>query len=276
MIDLDAVVLASERLEPLPSNIAHLAALLVEEDSGMAEIARVISLDPILTVRVLRAANSSFWGGGRMEAKRVIDAVNRLGRSNLLPLALGQHVKRYTSTALPQYGLSSGSMWKRSVAAALAAESMQPFVKVKVPPETAAAALLHDIGQVVLARFLDPEILSLLKRAQSEGNRQSVEAERELLGVHHGEVGGLIAHHWALPEGIVKGISYHHKPQEEPRSISYTTALASIVACLVDRQPVSALEIKSILKVLGVDRQQLMTLCKIVFKKRKEVLELYG
>ncbi|MBU0552994.1 HDOD domain-containing protein [Myxococcota bacterium] len=275
MIDLDAVIVASERLEPLPSSVARLAALLSDETSSMRDIARVVGLDQALTARVLSAANSAALKR-RVEIKGILDAVTRLGRGALLPLALGSHVKRQVSGAIPQYGIAEGELWVDAVTAALAVELMPSFVRIKIPAETGAAALLHHVGIVVLARFLDPDSLRYLQDAERSGGQGRVEAEQEILQVHHGEVGGLIAQHWALPEGIINGIIYHHTPDEHPDAVSYATSLAAVVAQLIARKPVSASEIEGMLKVMGLDRPRVMALCKAVYQQRHAVLQHYG
>lgn len=275
MIDLDAVIVASERLEPLPSSVARLATLLGDESSSMRDIARIVGLDQALTARVLSAANSAALKR-RVEIKGILDAVTRLGRGALLPLALGSHVKRQVQGAIPQYGMADGALWVDAVTATLAVDLMPSFVRIKIPAETGAAALLHHVGIVVLARFLDPESLKYIQQAEKAGGRGRVEAEQEILQVHHGEVGGLIAQHWALPAGIINGIIYHHSPGEHPDAVCYATSLAAVVAQLIARKPVSGSEIEDMLKVMGLDRKRVMALCKAVYQQRQAVIENYG
>lgn len=100
------------------------------------------------------------------------------------------------------------------VASALAAELERLVCSVKVPAESFTAALLHDVGEIVLCRHMQPEIMELLAEAQAEGGVDALHAEAEILEVHHGELGGLIAQHWELPEIIVTAITFHHNPEE--------------------------------------------------------------
>jgi HD-like signal output (HDOD) protein len=101
---------------------------------------------------------------------------------------------------------------------------------VDVPPGTFTAALLHDAGKVVMARFLSPEIPGSIDRARRTSGLSRLEAERELLNVHHGELGGLMAQHWELPPRIVKGIIHHHDPEAGADVICDLTCLANRVA----------------------------------------------
>ena len=88
----------------------------------------------------------------------------RLGRGTILSLAMASGVQSRMVGAIPQYGLSERALWSHSVAAAVAAEVVPKFCKVPVPPEAYAAALLHDIGKLVMSRFLSPEIMGFCER----------------------------------------------------------------------------------------------------------------
>ena len=102
------------------------------------------------------------------------------------------------------------------------------------PPEAFTAALLHDIGRLVLSPHLEPELLTLLARSRGKGGLDERRAEIEILGVHHGELGQLIAQRWALHEVIAIGIAFHHNPEEvvEPkeRLLCDTVCVADAVA----------------------------------------------
>ena len=87
----------------------------------------------------------------------------------MLALTLGMTVRRQLLDSLPQYGLSEGDLWRHSVAASLAAELLTQRAPRRPPAETATAALLHDLGKLVMARFLDRGLLGQLQDAQDGG-----------------------------------------------------------------------------------------------------------
>ena len=115
-------------------------------------------------------------------------------------------------------------------AAAVAAETASRLCPVVVPPETFTAALLHDIGKLMMGRFLTAEILGYIRRAQEVDHLSQLDAETLLLNVHHGELGGLIAQHWKLPPRVVLGITHHHHPEQGLDVICDLTYLANQVA----------------------------------------------
>jgi len=157
----------------------------------------------------------------------VRDAVVRLGTGTTLSVATGTRMKKGMNRGIPEYGLPEGALWRHSVAAALAAEMSARHCTTRVPPESFTAALLHDVGKLVMRRFLYPEVSDLLGSADHP-NR--LRAEVEILEVHHGELGGAVAQHWNLPESIVKGIVYHHFPDQGGETICDVVHIANAVA----------------------------------------------
>ena len=213
VLEHDQLILQAQDLEPLPATASRLAKLVADPNAEMKEIVETISLDQALTVKVLRVANSAA-SGATSEISTVDRAVIRLGTGAVLSMAVAAGVRTRMLGAVEAYDLEEGRLWEHSVAAALAAESMIGLPKQPVPPETFTAALLHDVGKLVLGRFLDQDIQEFLRRSRLEGGRAGAEAETEVLNVNHAELGGLIAQHWKLPRSICLGIQYHHEPAE--------------------------------------------------------------
>lgn len=213
MIDLDALIKAAETLQPLPDSVTRLARLVAEENADLSSIVRVVELDPALTGRLLKSANSA-RSAPVSPITTVRAAVTRLGSGGVLSLAMASSVQSQLKGGIPGYGLSEGDLWRHSMSTALAAESWTRHSRVSIPPEAFTAALLHDIGKLILGRFLAPQVRAVLDEAMHDGQLPPLRAETEVLGVHHAELGGLIAQHWALPQSIVAGITCHHDPDE--------------------------------------------------------------
>lgn len=219
----------ADELPPLPASVVKLITLLSSGESDVDEITRVIRFDPALTVRLLRMANSAF-SGASVAITTVQEAVGRMGTTRVLSLAVASHTRGLMRTQVKAYGYQEGELWRHSVISMLVAELAARVCKVHVPPASSTAALLHDIGKLVMAHFLDLEILELLGRAQNEGGLSSMQAEVQILQIHHGELGGLIARHWDLPESIVKGITYHHNPEQGMDLVCDVVHLANTAA----------------------------------------------
>jgi len=236
VIDLEALIREARDMEPLPATAARLAGLVAAEDPDLNEIVDVITYDQALTAKLLRYANSAA-SASRHPISTVRTAVIRMGIGTVLAVTVASAMRGRLDSALPQFGLGEGEMWRHSVASAVAAETVAGLTDVFVPPESFTAALLHDVGKLLLARHLDQEVQAWLRRALEEGGRTSVDAEAELLGVSHGELGGLIAQHWKLPISIVQGISFHHDPNRGGSPICDVVYVANSVAKQVLEMP---------------------------------------
>lgn len=206
MLDQVLVTKAAAAVEPLPPTVTRLAAAMGREDYGLREIEQIIAYDPVLTGRLLRLANSAALSTGAPIAS-VRAAILRIGSGRVLSYALSGPLSRQLQRPIAGYGLGQGVLWRHLVASALAVELLDGTAKVRVPAEAFAAALLHDLGQVVMAQFLEPRVVRLIELAKEQG-MSSREAEVEILGLHQGEVGALVAQEWRLPDRIVRAIAY--------------------------------------------------------------------
>ena len=95
------------------------------------------------------------------------------------------------------------------------------------------AALLHDIGKIVISQFLNPEALLAIRQRLARGASAS-EAERAVLGTDHAEVGGGLLHMWHLPAPITEAVALHHHPVLDPPELSSLTSFADLVAHRAD------------------------------------------
>jgi HD-like signal output (HDOD) protein len=151
--------------------------------------------------------------------------------------------------------------------------------------ESFTASLLHDIGKLILLRHMTPEGFHVLERAQEEAGFSQREAEKAILGVDHAELGGLIARHWQLPETIVRGITYHHNPEEFERvdhdTICWVVHLADLAAesagAGIGDIEVSRIEDHSaVLQRLGMTEDGFMQLCERVADSLEAVMQWYA
>jgi len=282
LVEVAALIREASELEPLPASTARLATLVTGEEFELDEVAETIRLDEALTGRLLGAANSA-RSGARVTVSTVDQAVLRLGPGAVLALALGSGVGARMRQALPGYGLSEGELWRHSVAAALAVERSRRYSRCPVQPEAFAAALLHDLGKLVLSRHLSPETLATLGEARQARGLSMDEAEHEVLGTGHAAIGASVARHWGLPDSICLAIEHHHAPLDAPdeRSrrlcslirLADATAKEVRAACGEDARNEFG---PSIAGSLGINSAGFEALCEDVSRRFDEVLERYG
>jgi putative nucleotidyltransferase with HDIG domain len=195
------------RLDPLPATARRLTAMLGDESVNLNEIAKVVEYDAAVAANIIRVANSAAWAG-RYPIDQVRDAVVRLGTVNLLTIILGDYMRIFKASA-PLYDLSEDDLYLHSAAASLMIRAIICQIRSPLPPSTSIAALLHDIGKLIMVRYMKADV-SALQNLCKEKKITFVEAEREVLGCDHAEVGGAIARNWGFPPDIILGIERHH------------------------------------------------------------------
>lgn len=209
-MSVDDLVAGVEDLLSLPDAAIRLNAVLNDPDASASDIADIVSLDPALTARVLRAVNSAYFGlRGRVDT--ISKAITMIGTSELHSLVLA------TSAALAFKNISSKlvdmeSFWQHSVRAALAARGFAETSLRRHRERVFLAALMHDVGQLVLYHQL-PEISVRILQAVQAGRAQE-DAEFELLGFTHAEVGALLLERWNLPASLTTPVRFHHRYDE--------------------------------------------------------------
>jgi putative nucleotidyltransferase with HDIG domain len=270
--------------------VSRIARIVASPASGLAELAEAVALDQALTLRVLALANSAALRG-KTSVHSARDAVMRLGMGSVLALAVGGHVRGDLSRPLPRYGLREGALWRHSVASALALECIRSASRASIAPSAFTAALLHDIGKLVLGAFLSDEINATLDRVPGTTAAGRMQAEFEILGVHHAELGALIARNWNLPEDIAAGIMYHHDPHEYENTLAHDPALVSSchavhvadilahLACDPGKPTEAAVEAEinpASLKALGLSTHEIPTLSERVTARLQETLAAYA
>lgn len=283
-IDLDALIEHANSLEPLPSSATRLTEILAQDDWELEDVVAVVALDQGLTGKLLGVANSAAHAPTDRVAS-VDQAVVRLGAGTVLAVAIGSGVRKQVDHAIPEYGLAEGELWSRSVAASTVADGMRKYTKRRIPVEASTAALLHDIGKLVLARYLDDGLLQYLASARGTAGLTEERAEIEILGVNHAELGGLVAQHWNLPPIIVEGISYHHAPQDayfahSESIIAHAVCLSSTVADFIlsgsDELPENNVLLASSKIRLGISNPDFKRLCFDMRERYHEVEAMYG
>jgi HD-like signal output (HDOD) protein len=200
------LVEAVDDLLSLPDAATRLNALLTDPDASSGEIADVVSLDPALSARVLRAVNSAYFGL-RVRVDTISKAISMIGTSELHSLVLA------TSAAQAFRNISCKlvdmeSFWQHSVRAALAARGFAETSLRRHRERVFLAALMHDVGQLVIYHQLPAESTKILEAMQKGEPREATEFA--LLGFTHADVGAALLERWNLPASLTQPVRFHH------------------------------------------------------------------
>ncbi|MEB3245021.1 MAG: HDOD domain-containing protein [Vampirovibrionales bacterium] len=207
-----------DQLPQLPQAVIRLTQRMEDPDVSADDLAEIIRIDPNLTAQMLRLCNSAAYGLSR-KIDTVKDAVAILGFNTLKSMAYTIISHLSLKRDLPGYFLKSGDLWLHGVTGAFYARhiAQKHLPKPqKLDPELAfTAALLRDIGKIVLANQVGTNY-AVIDRYAAHHQVGFDEAEKEIIGVSHTEVGMAIARKWQLPERMVLVIGYHHNPENIP------------------------------------------------------------
>jgi HD-like signal output (HDOD) protein len=201
----NSVIDAAESLRPLPSTVVELTAAAANEECTIDDLVQIIQRDPVLVSVMLREANSAS-SASATGISTVDTALMRIGTARTVAIAVGSCVGDLTESALTGYGLESEAFWNHSRATMVVAEMLVASSRGRLPASTVTAAIIHDIGKVVLSQYLHPGHFEL---ALDETGNEAL-ADRMLVDLDHAEVGALLAAYWRLPAEIVEAIRGSH------------------------------------------------------------------
>ncbi len=235
MITRQELIEAAGRIEPLPASVTRLLRLTNDPSSSMSDLAEVIRYDPVLTVDVLRLANSA-RSAVRDPVGEVSIAVARLGTAEVLGLAMKRAIQGRMTVALPAYGMDADELWRHSLMSAIAAEVISDVSTIRIPGHASTAALLHDIGKLVIAKALPAGVAEQLAYLTAHDRRPLHVIERETLGVDHGEVGAIVVRSWDMPMSIQIALTNHHNVTESADTLSHVIAAANALALTLPLQ----------------------------------------
>ncbi len=229
MQTIDQILDRVKQLPPAPRLLPRLLQLLRRDDVSAEQVVQLLRFDPSLTAHVLRLCNSAFFGTGR-KCESLDEAVLRLGFHEVYLLVTSLCCSTMLSKPQQGYGLDQGELWKHSVVCAIAAGALADQAGSD-SNLVFTSALLHDLGKVVLSETLADQYSRVV--IEIEQHEQSfVEAEKQVLGVSHPEVGGRLLERWEFSPALTAGVLHHHHPEEagEHQAVAAQVYLGNTVA----------------------------------------------
>ncbi len=210
---------------------ARILKLLDDPNASAGQVEQLLKQDPSLTANLLKLTNSAYFG---IPAKigSVRHAMAMLGWKKLTKLVMAACVSSITEQNIPGYDLQPGMLWEHSVAVSVTAEGLMRELKIAESDEIFTAALLHDLGKLILGGFVEKEIKTIEEAAA--GGLPFQMAEQEVLGTDHAEIGALMLETWSFPAQLVSAVRWHHAPDSAPETSPMTDIVhVANVLCLM-------------------------------------------
>ncbi len=208
MLTMDNILNSTCQVPPLPEISRMVLQLVDDPKSSAADIVRIVRHDQATTANVLRLCNSAFFG-----LKRKIDSLSEavvlIGQNQLVELVMISSCMHLFRNGCGGGRTKKGRLWRHSIASALLSQVVLRHMARTPDPGLYTAALLHDIGRVVLDHCTQGGYDKVMSVVAQESMPIHV-AEKIVFGVDHAEVGAHVMEAWNLPPNIVNGIRLHH------------------------------------------------------------------
>jgi putative nucleotidyltransferase with HDIG domain len=268
-----------DHLDPIPVSLPRLAEAVADPDADIQKFVTIIEYDPALTANTLKLANSAYYSSGALISS-VKEAVMRLGAGRILQHSLGHRLRSKLALSCPGYDLEEQELWRHSVAAAVAADLLPRFATVSIHPVAFTAALLHDVGKLVLSRHLTAQVKEAIQRAARVHHLSYVEAERAVLGFDHAQVGGVMARRWVFPESLATAIARHHNPKvagdrNALNAVHIANAVAKLIGIGMGSEEMNMGVDSTAAQELGLTSNKLEGLCAATLQEFPKVIELF-
>lgn len=214
----------------LPDTYLRLSEVLRDPNVNSERIAAVVRLDPGLTARLLRLANSAAMGASN-KVENVSQAATRIGTNQLHNLALSTSIVRMFR-GMPEHLLDMRSFWTHSIAVGFATSAL---ARAGGQPRTESLfvrGLLHDVGTLVMCLTRPGDVRRVLVETENSG-RPHEEVEREMLGYTHEHIGTGLMRVWGLPDDVVQAVRFHHRPSLAPTAVRAGADLVHVADVIV-------------------------------------------
>lgn len=280
MFTLETLLKQAGNLPALPEAYIRVTELLEDEESSAYQIGDAVQTDPALNGRVLKLINSAYFGL-RNPVTSISQAVTLLGRDNLKQVLTGSVLSRvFKDFNITDFPLRD--FWQHCIKTAIIARQLA-MQNARIIDHEAffTAGLLHDIGWMVIAK-VNPGAYRVISEIARGEQRDTIDVEREKLGVTHVEVGVALLENWGIPRLIVECVRNHHEtehaePFEIESSLVFLANRLSRVSLDEDGPELSAvLPTIPQWQQTGCTEEQVGIACGLAEEQWREVMESLG
>jgi HD-like signal output (HDOD) protein len=225
------------RMPSLSTTVTKVMEICNDPKTSPNDLNRVISLDPVLTGRVLKIVNSAYFSPVR-KISSLTRAIIMLGINTVKNLALSTSILTSMGRKESFHALSMDDFWAHSICVGVTAKSLAAIKNIPISEreEYFVAGMLHDLGKIPLNNLFQDEYAKVLELAKIEKSPLYL-AEKMILEIDHAMIGGMIAEKWQLGEIITDSLSHHHeagKVRAESFQVVAITSLANEYANMAE------------------------------------------
>jgi PAS domain S-box-containing protein len=233
-----ARILANPSLPTPPPVAQKVLEKAGRPDCSLADVSRLIGLDPVLCACVLQIVNSAFCSlPHRVTSIRQAVILLGLNRVRMLVLSLSLPCTQQRGATNPRLR----EHWKASIASAIAAREWAIRSRHADPDNEMSAALMCDLGVHVLREIYPEAYGRILAEPTEVFVRRQCALEEKYLGVNHAEVGAFLLRRWGMPDELTEAIRHHHDPTACPDPVVAQRAVRLHFASLIGQMQLTPL-----------------------------------
>jgi HD-like signal output (HDOD) protein len=230
--DLKKRILGSLKdLPPMPQVAQKARQVINNPASSFSDLAKVIETDQAIVTRILKIANSPYYGlSGKVSSVQHASVV--LGVKTLMEILNLACSSEILGKTLTGYDLDAGELWAHSLAVAAGSQIIARKVNPSLQQDAFSAGLIHDAGKIILDPYIE-ERKDTFKAFVNEGKESFLNAEKNVLGFDHAELASEACEKWHIPAQIALAIKYHHDPTPSKGDIlSFIVHMADAIAMM--------------------------------------------
>lgn len=222
--DFEKIILQTGDIPSLPTVATKVLQLVNNDNLSLDELEKTIETDQAFSSRVLKIANSSFYGRNRT-VDSISAALMLIGFKTMSSLVIATAMKDIHR----RYGLFEQKLWDHSFGVALAASMLARETRMVAADEAHVAGLIHDVGKTVLNNNIPDQYMMVVENVYGGGG-SFLQIEDAMLGYNHCNVGGFIARKWKLPKNLETVIEFHHSSGLPDHADSTFESLCQVVS----------------------------------------------
>ncbi len=209
---LDKLINRARDIPTLPSVVLQVNRVLRDDTATIERVGETIERDPALTSKILRLANSSYYGLS-YHIDTLAKAITVLGFNTVRNLAVTISLFKIFDKSIP-FSLDFKGLWQHSLGCAIASKALTNKKKDPILQEkTFIYGMLHDIGNLIISENLPAEMGMIMERLGRNKTLTLYEVEKEILSFTHSDVGAFVAERWHFPPELTDTIRLHHNPE---------------------------------------------------------------
>jgi HD-like signal output (HDOD) protein len=218
-------------LPPMPQTVLKAREIIANPKSDFKELAELFETDQAIAAKVLKLANSPYYGmGGKVSSIQRASVI--LGHKTLGEIIAMGGASSILGKRLDGYGLDAGALWKHSLAVAFGARIIAQKVDLSLLNDAFTSGLIHDTGKLIMDKYIS-ERWDKFEAFMADGNESFLNAEKAVLELDHAEAAFEVCKAWNIPRPLTIAIRYHHFPsQSHGNVLAYIVHVADAIAMM--------------------------------------------